>query len=365
MLSPGGRSPAQFEASVILLGAPGSGPCVRENGDWKTCVDPYLLVSGTKNRPSARPPCGEFTRRRVVNPPTTSPSLMTNEAFQAMLVNPARSGSATDIECSEGVAASATEMKPERSLLTAILARHASPQPRAHQPTISELPARGNPAYQEGTITLLAAGASKSPLTQEVKVTADPNHVGATAPHPRTAPIDIPLQRRPSFEHIGWNCEPYSKSHPRMRYKPSKTGDPYYTTFTYPTCPFSGRFTFAQHEASTPPRLREKGWVEVHLPDSYMYYVNPAARIVADVEMRNDSLFHAVSKHLELEQHKNALESAVNGAELWLRDAGSAKKGFKPVRWWVIHKERKVVFYKVFKGAKLKVLRKEDRECFA
>ena len=96
-----------------------------------------------------------------------------------------------------------------------------------------------------------------------------------------------------------------------------------------------------------------------------MYYVNPAARIVADVEMRNDRLFHAVSKHLELEQHKNALESAVNGAELWLRDAGSAKKGFKPVRWWVIHKERKVVFYKVFKGAKLKVLRKEDRECFA
>ena len=100
-----------------------------------------------------------------------------------------------------------------------------------------------------------------------------------------------------------------------------------------------------------------------------MYYVNPAARVVADVEMRNDRLFHAVSRHLELEQHKDALDSAPEGAELWLRDAGSVKKGFIPVRWWVIHREREVVFDKAFEGAvKRKVLKKkkedEDRECF-
>ena len=167
--------------------------------------------------------------------------------------------------------------------------------------------------------------------------------------------------------------EPYSESRPLVRHKPSKTGNPSssYATFTNPnsTLPLSGRFTFAQHETATPPRLRENGWVEVHLPDSYVYYVNPAARIVADVEMRNDRLFHAVSKHLELEQHKDALDSAPEGAELWLRDAGSVKKGFIPVRWWVIHKEREVVFDKAFEGAiKRKVLKKkkedEDRECF-
>ena len=82
--------------------------------------------------------------------------------------------------------------------------------------------------------------------------------------------------------------------------------------------------------------------------------------------MRNDRLFHAVSKHLELEQHKDALESAPEGAELWLRDAGCVKKGFVPVRRWVVHQEREVVLDKAFEGAfNSKVLKKEDRECFA
>ena len=96
-----------------------------------------------------------------------------------------------------------------------------------------------------------------------------------------------------------------------------------------------------------------------------MYYVNPTGGIVADVEMRNDRLFHAVSRHLELEQHKDALESAPEGAELWLRDAGSVKKGFIPVRWWVVHQEREVVSDQAFEGAvNSKVFKKEDRECF-
>ena len=163
--------------------------------------------------------------------------------------------------------------------------------------------------------------------------------------------------------------EPYSETHSLRRYKRykrSKTGNPSSTTFTYPTLSLSRRSSFAQHEPSTPPRLWENGWVEVNLPDSYVYYVNLAARIVADVEMRNDALFHAISKHLELMQHNNVLESAPKGAELWLRDAGSVKKWFIPVRWWVIHKERVVVSDKAFEGAfNSKVLKEEDRECFA
>ena len=82
--------------------------------------------------------------------------------------------------------------------------------------------------------------------------------------------------------------------------------------------------------------------------------------------MRSDRLFHAVSKHLKLELHKNVMECAPESAELWLRDAGSFEKGFVPMRWWVDHKEREVVFDKAFEGAvNSKMLKKEGRECFA
>ena len=194
-----------------------------------------------------------------------------------------------------------------------------------------------------------------------------------TRNHTARAPIPIPSKSPFHVKpHVRANAR-RSESRPLIRHKTSKTGNPSssYATFSNDgALPPPGRFTFAQHEASTPPRLLENGWVEVHLPDSYVYYVNPTARIVADVEMRNDRLFHAVSKHLELEQHKDAMEGAPEGAELWLRDAGSAKKGFVPVRWWVDHKERAVVFDKAFEGAvKKRVLKKkkedEDRESFS
>ena len=161
-----------------------------------------------------------------------------------------------------------------------------------------------------------------------------------------------------------------SESQPLIRSgKTPKTGNTSSYGFINPiTASAPGRYgTFEQHESATPPRLRENGWVEVHLPDSYVYYVNPSARVVADVEMRNDRLFSAVMRHLEMEQHKDAVEGAAEGAELWLRDAGSIKKGFIPVRWWVDHKERSVVFDKAFDVAiKRKALKKkkedEDRE---
>ena len=189
----------------------------------------------------------------------------------------------------------------------------------------------------------------------------------------KSAPIDTPQKTR-IWAVFGSSLEEEEGAEGTPTSIPSrpslarlKTGNPSsYTIFTSPTLPLSSPSTFTEHEAATPPRLRENGWVETQLPDSCVYYVNPAARIVADVEMRNDRLFYAVSKHLELEQHKDALDSAPEGAELWLRDAGSVKKGFVPVRWWVVHKEREVVFDKAFEGGiNSKVLKKEDRECFA
>ena len=85
-----------------------------------------------------------------------------------------------------------------------------------------------------------------------------------------------------------------------------------------------------------------------------------------DVGMQNDRLFHAISKHLKLEQHEDASDSA---PELWLCDGGSVKKEFIPARQWMIHKEKEVVFDKVFEGVvKRKVLKKkmgdQDHECF-
>ncbi|KAK2463729.1 hypothetical protein APHAL10511_004222 [Amanita phalloides] len=149
------------------------------------------------------------------------------------------------------------------------------------------------------------------------------------------------------------------ESQPLIR-KAQKTGNPSYTF--NPTAPLAGRYTFEQHEASTPPRLRENGWVEIHLPDSYVYYVNPSAHIVADFELRNERLFQSIMDHLELEQHKDAMESASEGSELWVRDVGNPKRGFIPVRWWVNHKERSVVFDKAFDVAVKRKLLKKKKE---
>ena len=84
--------------------------------------------------------------------------------------------------------------------------------------------------------------------------------------------------------------------------------------------------------------------------------------------MRNDRLLDAVTAHINLEQHKDCLDNAPDGAELWLRDAGNAKRGFVPVRWWVNHYERSVIFDKAFDMAVKRKLKKrkddEEREFF-
>ncbi|KAF8625005.1 hypothetical protein AX15_005599 [Amanita polypyramis BW_CC] len=177
----------------------------------------------------------------------------------------------------------------------------------------------------------------------------------------------IPSNSKSSSNHPKFLSMPKSygvdsdsdETQPLMR-KAQRTSSSY--TFN-PTAPIPGRNTFEQHQSATPPRLRDNGWVEIHLPDSSVYYVNQTSRIVADVELRNERLYSAILSHLELEQHKDAMDSTPEGTELWLRDAGNAKRGFIPVRWWVNHRERSVVFDKAFDVAiKRKLLKKKKED---
>ncbi|KAM6493597.1 hypothetical protein JOM56_011731 [Amanita muscaria] len=105
----------------------------------------------------------------------------------------------------------------------------------------------------------------------------------------------------------------------------------------------------ASHLAHLQSVRVRRGRVEIHLPDSSACYV-------AEARLKNDGL----TKHLNLEQHKASKE---NAAPLWLRDAGSAKRGFVSVRWRVNHNERSVWFNKAFgEEVKRKLLRKKQKD---
>ena len=121
-----------------------------------------------------------------------------------VLINPARPGtpeqergSSTDIERSEDDTASTTGKKPKRSRsntsLSNIFTRSASPPPPqpgapAAPSPIAESPAREAAAAQDESAAPPAAGAVKSPLSQEVKLAAAADaDSAATAPQPQTA----------------------------------------------------------------------------------------------------------------------------------------------------------------------------------
>ncbi|KAF8886964.1 hypothetical protein BD779DRAFT_1529018 [Infundibulicybe gibba] len=89
------------------------------------------------------------------------------------------------------------------------------------------------------------------------------------------------------------------------------------------------------------PRLHNLGWIEYLLPDGNLYYVHPTFRAVTDVDLRNGKLLDAVMAYFENHKHER---HAPAGVEVWLRDAGSSKRGFVPVRCWVDHKKRSVTF---------------------
>ena len=155
---------------------------------------------------------------------TTTPKKWTSRMGGVMrrastvLINPARPGtpeqergSSTDIERSEDDTASTTGKKPKRSRsntsLSNIFTRSASPPPPqpgapaagAAPSPIAESPAREAAAAQDETAAPPAAGAVKSPLSQEVKLasTADLDPAAASQPQPPSAGSPTPADYIP------------------------------------------------------------------------------------------------------------------------------------------------------------------------
>ncbi|TFK20580.1 hypothetical protein FA15DRAFT_658990 [Coprinopsis marcescibilis] len=104
---------------------------------------------------------------------------------------------------------------------------------------------------------------------------------------------------------------------------------------------------------STGSRLHELGWLEYHLPDGTFYYVHPTKRITTDLNLRQDKSLSDVTNFLENSstgfgggsRFSNGKEGP--GIEVWLRDLGSAKKGFVPVKCYVDHHSRTVTVDRV------------------
>ncbi|KAF8875242.1 hypothetical protein BD779DRAFT_217672 [Infundibulicybe gibba] len=96
----------------------------------------------------------------------------------------------------------------------------------------------------------------------------------------------------------------------------------------------------------TPPIIQDgqpfRGgdWIEYLLPDESFYYVHPTCQLVADIDLRDAKLFDAMKTYIE--NHND--DPVVPNQELWLRDTGSCENRFLPLRCWVNHQERSVVF---------------------
>lgn len=95
--------------------------------------------------------------------------------------------------------------------------------------------------------------------------------------------------------------------------------------------------TWPSHTATLVPRLHNLGWIEYFLPDGTVYYVHPTLRVTTDIDLRSIKKLDAVTAYFE--HHK---ESAPQGIEMWLRDAGTAKRGLVPVVYWIEHSKRAV-----------------------
>jgi hypothetical protein len=83
------------------------------------------------------------------------------------------------------------------------------------------------------------------------------------------------------------------------------------------------------------------GWQEFSLPDGARYFSNPTLHIVTDVDLRNSGRLDAISAFLD------GRESEVLPPpewELWLRDAGEPTTASFPLKAWVHHVARMVLF---------------------
>lgn len=106
------------------------------------------------------------------------------------------------------------------------------------------------------------------------------------------------------------------------------------------------------------PRLHELGWLEYHLPDGTFYYVHPTRRITTDINLRVDKLLNAITEYFE--NSSTPTPSGIAHQELWLRDAGTAKKGFVPLKSWVDHHARTVTSDKTAIGKGKKVVEEDQ-----
>ena len=101
----------------------------------------------------------------------------------------------------------------------------------------------------------------------------------------------------------------------------------------------------SQNEGSLWPAATRKfaslGWQEFMLPDGARYFSNPTLHIVTDVDLRNAERLDATTAYLD------GRESEVLPPpewELWLRDAGEPTAASFPLKVWVHHVARMVLF---------------------
>jgi hypothetical protein len=67
--------------------------------------------------------------------------------------------------------------------------------------------------------------------------------------------------------------------------------------------------------------------------------------VTTDVDLRNQRALSSVSRYFEDDEGVKRGKGIGKGAELWLADTQTNKRGvFRPVRMWVDHKVRSVSF---------------------
>lgn len=91
------------------------------------------------------------------------------------------------------------------------------------------------------------------------------------------------------------------------------------------------------------PTLNSLGWTEHVLPDTTAYYTHNAMRVTTDADLRSPAKLKAVTAYLD---RKLPAEMSLppDRWELWLRDAGTMRDDFVPIRNWVNHGARTLSF---------------------
>ncbi|KAI0940341.1 hypothetical protein AcV5_001475 [Taiwanofungus camphoratus] len=111
--------------------------------------------------------------------------------------------------------------------------------------------------------------------------------------------------------------------------------------------PSSAAISFPTAEVLSGPAaahsIETLGWTEHVLPDSSFYYAHAGMRVSTDIDLRNAKKLDRVTEYLE-KKLPEEIALPPQGWELWLRDAGTTRHDFKPLRNWVNHKARTLSF---------------------